>query len=121
MALRVFEDREGQQWRVWSVVPAASAAATLDAEFRAGWLCFERIDGGGRCRLTMTETPAAWESLPDDRLDLLRRVATPVPTPLESGPSDTNTGKRPIENAARDRPSGPKSVIGEGDERDALL
>src|SRR5215218_9543147 len=105
MALRTFEDREGQQWRVWSVVPATNAALTLDEEFRAGWLCFEHLGGGGRCRLTMSEAPAAWESLPDDRLDLLRRVATPVPAPVDPGISETTTGKRPIENAARDRPS----------------
>jgi hypothetical protein len=105
---------------VWSVVPAPNAAVTLDEEFRGGWLCFEKVDGGGRCRLTLTEAPAAWESLPDERLDLLRRVAMPVPTPtLDSAASETTTGKRPIENAARDRPSGPKSVIGgiEDDER----
>lgn len=121
MALRRFEDREGNLWRVWSVVPAANAAVTLDEEFRGGWLCFERVEGGGRCRLTLSEAPAAWESLSDERLDLVRRVATPVLTaPSDPLTSETITGKRPIENAARDRPSGPKSVIGgrvEGDER----
>jgi hypothetical protein len=112
MALRSFEDREGNEWRVWSVVPAAHAAVTLDEEYRGGWLCFERIDGGDRCRLTLTEAPAAWDSLPDERLDLLRRVALPVAaSPPDTTLSETTTGKRPIENAARDRPSGPKSVI----------
>lgn len=121
MALRSFQDREGHEWRVWSVVPAAIAAPTLDEEFRGGWLCFERIGGGGRCRLTQSEAPAGWESLPDERLDLLRRVATPVAAALDSSGSETTTGKRPIENAARDRPSGPKSVIGVGDEVDERL
>jgi hypothetical protein len=106
---------------VWSVVPAANAAVTLDEEFRGGWLCFERVDGGGRSRLTLTEAPAAWESLPDERLDLLRRVAMPVPSaPTDPLASETTTGKRPIENAARDRRSGPMCVMGgsvEGDER----
>jgi len=116
MALRSFEDREGDEWRVWSVVPAASAAVTLDQEFRRGWLCFERAQGGERCRLTMSEAPDGWESLPDDRLDLLRRVATPVPTPaVGTGVADTPTGKRPIENAARDRPAERTSADGGGE------
>jgi len=121
MPLRSFEDREGNEWRVWSVVPSAHAAVTLDEEFRGGWLCFERVAGGERYRLTLSEAPAGWELLPDERLDLLRRVAQPVPvSAVDPFTGDTPTGKRPIETAARDRPSGPKSVIGdpnEGDER----
>jgi hypothetical protein len=102
MALRSFEDREGNQWRVWSVVPATNAAATLDETFRRGWLCFERTDGSERRRLTLTEAPAAWESLSDDRLDLVRRVATPVASSaLDSTVAGTTTGRREIENAAR--------------------
>lgn len=104
MPLRSFQDREGKAWRVWSVIPATSAAATLDAEFRGGWLCFERAEGGDRRRLTLTEAPAGWESLTDDRLDLLRRVATTVAnTSVDAATSDTITGKRPIENAVRER------------------
>jgi hypothetical protein len=118
MALRSYEDGEGAEWRVWSVVPLASAVATLDEEFRGGWLCFERADGKERRRLAMSEVPAGWESLPDDRLDLLRRVGSPVAAPSSDGAiSETITGKRPIENAARDRPSGPRSAIAGGDER----
>ena len=124
MALRSYEDREGDEWRVWSVVPAASAAATLDQEYRAGWLCFERSAGGDRRRLPMSEVPDDWASLSDDRIDLLRRVATPVtttPTPaaLNDGVADTITGKRPIENAARDGTPAPPSVSGR-DERAGL-
>ena len=78
MPLRSFEDREGNEWRVWSVVPQSSAAVTLDEVFRGGWLCFERVDHGERCRLTLAEVPAGWEALSGERLDLLRRVATPV-------------------------------------------
>jgi hypothetical protein len=110
MALRSFQDRDGTEWRVWSVVPGAMAAATLDDEFRSGWLCFERVDGGGRCRLTLAEAPAGWESLPDERLDLLRRVAMPVAATSDTI-ATTTTGKRPIENAAR--------VIGGNDASDA--
>ena len=120
MPLRVFEDREGNEWRVWSVIPATSAAATLDEEYRGGWLCFERIGRAERCRLTLSEVPRGWDALSDERLDLLRRVATSVTSsPADASMSQTSTGKRPIENAARDRPSGPKSVIGGDDSEDA--
>jgi hypothetical protein len=116
MALRVFSIREGEQWRVWSVTPAAHAAITLDEAFRGGWLCFEDLNGSERRRLPMTEAPAGWEALPDDRLDLLRRVATPVAAPPLDGTGEVTT-RRPIEDAARYRTSGPKSVVG-GDDAD---
>jgi len=119
MPLRIFDDRGGNQWRVWSVVPASNAAATLDEEFRGGWLCFEHIGGSERCRLTLGEAPADWEALSDERLDLLRRVATPVSPSNVLSASGTTTGKRPIENAARDRPSGTKDVSGGSDGSDA--
>ena len=115
MALRVFSTREGEQWRVWSVIPARNAAVTLDEPFRGGWLCFEDMSGGERRRLTLTEVPAGWEALPDDRLDLLRRVATSVATPPLDGSGEVTT-RRPIEDAARYRTSGPKSVVGGDDE-----
>jgi hypothetical protein len=116
MPLRSFEDREGNEWRVWSVVPQASAAVTLDESYRGGWLCFERIAGGERCRLTLAEAPSGWESLSDDRLDLLRRVATPVTaSSVDAETGQPNTGKFPIENAARERPSGSMTVIASGD------
>lgn len=116
MALRVFSTREGEQWRVWSVIPATNAAVTLDEAFRGGWLCFEELNSGERRRLALTEAPAAWDALPDERLDLLRRVAAPVvPVPLDG--SGEVTTRRPIEDAARYRVSGPKSVVG-GDDAD---
>jgi hypothetical protein len=121
MALRSFEDREGTQWRVWSVVPATSAAVTLDEEYRSGWLCFERLHGGDRRRLTLSEAPASWETLSDDRLDLLRRVAMPVTSAAGDAPAaETITGKRPIENAARDRPSAAGGATS-GNDDDARL
>jgi hypothetical protein len=118
MALRTFADREGDTWRVWSVTPEPAAAITLEEEFRGGWLCFEPLEGGGRRRLTLTEAPAAWDALSDDRLDLLRRVATPVARSIRDPSADTSTAG-PLEDAARDRRSGPKSVVG-GEERDEL-
>ena len=117
MALRTFVDRDGGEWRVWSVTPSAPAAVTLDEAYRGGWLCFERVEGGERCRLTLSEAPAGWDALPDERLDLLRRVATRVVQPPLDSPGEV-TSRRPIEDAARDRRSGPKSVIGGDDEDD---
>jgi len=74
VALRTFADRDGQHWRVWSVQPS-SRGISVRAEFRQGWLCFERLDGSCRCRLSAGSAPDDWEVLPDERLDLLRRMA----------------------------------------------
>lgn len=118
MALRSFEDGEGKEWRVWSVVPAPKAAVTLDEEFRGGWLCFELAHGGERRRLSLNEAPAGWESFSDERLDLLRRVAMPVNSaPADMPTSETITGKRPIENAARDRSTpADRRIVGEDED-----
>jgi hypothetical protein len=109
MALRVFTDRDGE-WSVWNVQPTASTEG-LQERFRGGWLCFERADGTGRARLPMDEAPPGWESLPDERLALLRKVAE-----VASPPRNTPTGVQRIqerdEDASRTRTSGPKHVIG---------
>jgi hypothetical protein len=42
----------------------------------AEWLAFQNEDGSERRRLL--EIPEGWETLPDDRLDLVRRMAEPV-------------------------------------------
>lgn len=76
MALRIFADTDGQPWRVWSVQPSVSGIAVRPT-FQEGWLCFERLEGGDRCRLAATEAPDGWAELPDERLDLLRRMANP--------------------------------------------
>jgi hypothetical protein len=111
MPLRTFMDRDGADWRVWSVTPEPHAALTLDEEFRAGWLCFERMDGAERRRLALTEVPAAWEALTDERLDLLRRVAVlSAPSLLEQADEAASHG--PVEDEARARRSGPKSAVG---------
>lgn len=114
MPLRSFMDRDGAEWRVWSVTPDPHAASTLDAGYRAGWLCFERMIGGERRRLSLTEVPAAWDALPTERLELLRRVAPlSAPSVLDAASS----AREPLEDAARARRSGPKSVIGgDGDD-----
>lgn len=74
MALRIFADTDGQSWRVWSVQPSANGLA-VRPNFQDGWLCFERVNGGDRCRLPAADAPDGWAELPDERLDLLRRMA----------------------------------------------
>lgn len=75
MALRLYRDSDGAEWRVWRVIPESISFATLDESYRHGWLCFERVDGSERRRLSMTKAPDGWDELPDERLDLLRRGA----------------------------------------------
>jgi hypothetical protein len=75
MALRVFPDNEGREWQVWNVQPSAGDRG-VRKDLSAGWLCFELIGGGERCRLPLTEVEAHWETLPDERLEELRRRAT---------------------------------------------
>lgn len=77
MALRVYKDVDGADWRVWRVVPD-SGFSSLDESYREGWLCFERADGSDRSRLSMSQAPAEWEALSDYRLDTLRRIAEPA-------------------------------------------
>ena len=118
MPLRTFTDRDGAEWRVWSVVPEPHAALTLDREFRAGWLAFEQMEDGERRRLALTDVPSGWEALPDERLDLLRRVATPSAPSLldQSAPSAAH---EPLEDEARARRSGPKTTVGGEDDEPA--
>jgi hypothetical protein len=78
MALRSYTDGSGGEWRVWRVVPDSISFSTLGESYRDGWLCFERVDGTDRRRLSMTHAPSEWETLSDDRLDLLRRQAEPA-------------------------------------------
>ncbi|HEX7980639.1 MAG TPA: hypothetical protein VF461_18695 [Gemmatimonadaceae bacterium] len=73
MALRRYSDLSGRDWDVWNVQPPASEH--VQAQLREGWLCFQPCDGGARYRLPMSDVPPAWEELPVERLELLRRVA----------------------------------------------
>lgn len=70
----MFADRDGQQWRVWSVQPSASSFAVRPA-YQEGWLCFEKIDGSCRCRLPAADVPVMWDSLSDEGLEALREIA----------------------------------------------
>ncbi len=73
MALRTFVASDGQTWTAWLVQSGgvASVPGTPNA-----WLAFQSEDGTERRRLL--DIPDGWEDFPDDRLDLIRRIAEPV-------------------------------------------
>ena len=119
MALRTYNDRDGNGWRAWCVVPDEISFSTLVESYRDGWLCFERVDGSERRRLSMTQVPSAWEALSDDRLDMLRRMAEPATrrpiTATRSADGDAGV----METAERDvRASGSRRTGGGEDARD---
>jgi hypothetical protein len=114
MALRVFTDRDGNEWNVWRVRPM-TPDSPLHARFRDGWVCFQRVDGSDRCRMALDEMPPGWEALPDDRLDLLRRVASqPAGEPLLADTGEET--RRTLEDSERGSVSGPRQVAGRDDE-----
>jgi hypothetical protein len=120
MPLRVYNDLDGDEWRVWLVMP--TGAGVLDASFREGWLCFERTDGTDRRRLSMSRVPAAWDVLHDEGLDLLRRIAEPVGRRSGSVKLQGLGDHGALEDAPPDRrSSGPKSVIGGDEDADDAL
>lgn len=107
MALRVYRDSAGGEWRVWRVSPDGVSTSTLDARFRDGWLCFERADGSDRRRLAMSQVPPAWESMPDDRLDSLCGIAElatrqPDAPPSPSAVAEGSVTKRPKRTKRRE-------------------
>ena len=65
-------DANGVWWRVWSTVP--SGASVRVTKFVAGWLTFES-DGSLK---RLTPLPAHWETVTDERLELMCRAATEV-------------------------------------------
>ncbi|HEY2026269.1 MAG TPA: hypothetical protein VGG78_04640 [Gemmatimonadaceae bacterium] len=109
MPLRVFQDHDGQEWRVWFVMPAGSAGM-LGESFRDGWLCFERMNGRNRRRLAIADVPPAWDELPDEGLDALRQAAEPAQRSATLGQASLETKQRD------ERTSGPKTAVGEGEE-----
>lgn len=114
MALRVFADREGRGWQVWDV-QASTGARGVREDLRDGWLCFELVGGGERCRLPFADVPPGWEQLPDERLELLRRSAT---TEQPSRRAQRFTGEHAViqdEEAARRRTSGERQSLGPDD------
>lgn len=73
MALRTFLASDGTTWTAWLV---QSGGVTTVPGAPTEWLAFQNEDGTERRRLL--EIPDGWETLPDDRLDLVRRMAEPV-------------------------------------------
>jgi hypothetical protein len=73
MALRTFVAQDGSRWTVWLVQTSGLSGVTGTP---SEWLAFQNEDDSQRRRLL--EVPAGWDALPDDRLDLLRRIAEPV-------------------------------------------
>lgn len=79
MSTRVFTDRSGVEWLVWHVTPGQhtarrSAMATLPDELADGWLCLESPAGKRR----FYPVPPDWESIPDDRFEILLNAAVHV-------------------------------------------
>ena len=73
MALRTFVASDGKTWTAWLV---QSSGVTMVPGTPTEWLAFQSDDGLERRRLL--EVPDGWETLSDDRLDLVRRMAEPV-------------------------------------------
>ena len=78
MALREFQDRNGENWKVWNVTADAidrrTAAEDYMKDWQDGWLCFECADS----RRRLASVPAKWEELPDAELEKLLERAQPV-------------------------------------------
>lgn len=85
MALRVYRDPDGGEWRVWHVIPDSVSFATLGETYRDGWLCFERVDGTDRRRVSIGLAPVAWETIPEAALDELRRSGEVVTKAVLAG------------------------------------
>ena len=92
MGLQTFTDPEGVCWRVWKVDMPASRAHLMEANFRTGWLVFEREDEKERRRLS--QVPEDWASLGPARLNQLRELAIVVTTP-RMGTTQQNTVELP--------------------------
>jgi hypothetical protein len=73
MALRTFRAQDGTRWTVWLTrTDSAGRISGTPSE----WLAFQNENATERRRLF--DFPVAWSELPEDRLDLLRRIAEPV-------------------------------------------
>jgi hypothetical protein len=80
--IREFRDRNGVEWRLWAVRPTGQPGPVgsldrLRAEYRRGWLTFERLDGTERRRLPAF--PEDWATRTVVDLENLLTSATLVP------------------------------------------
>ncbi len=110
MAVRVFSDQQGREWSVWRVQPTSSTAG-LQERFQNGWLCFELVDGSERARLPFDDVPPAWEELPDERLELMRRLAEVASRPRGITPAEAHEAQESDEEFARSRRSGAHRTV----------
>ena len=69
VGLREFTDSAGVDWKVWEVIPGPQRSATFTADFVAGWLCFETLDG--RVARRLPHHPPEWRTLPPEGLERL--------------------------------------------------
>jgi hypothetical protein len=80
MATRAYTDSAGVEWLIWHVTPgqhtrrAGRSVSALPDELADGWLCFESSVGKRR----FYPVPPDWETLADDKLEILCRAAVPV-------------------------------------------
>ena len=77
MGLLTFQDASGTRWRVWHVETPTARAHLMDANFRNGWLVFEKEDGSERRRLA--QVPEDWAHLTADHLGRLCALAVVAP------------------------------------------
>ena len=83
MATRAYKDAAGVEWLIWHVTPgqhtrrAGRSVSALPDELADGWLCFESSAGKRR----FYPVPPDWETLADDKLEILCCSAVPVATP----------------------------------------
>jgi hypothetical protein len=106
MTIRSYTDRDGHEWSAWVVIPAPDSIAYQE-RFRDGWVCFERAGGSARSRIPLSEVPPAWESLPDDRLDLLRRVAEMTSSSRSTAQRSADAAREQVEARPRASTSDP--------------
>ena len=85
-----------------------SSTAGLQERFRNGWLCFERADGESRARLPLDDVPAGWDALPDERLELLSRLAEVASRPRGVTPIEAHEAQEGDEDYARSRSTAPR-------------
>lgn len=81
--LRNYFTKDGTRWSVWRVEVSEGHAVM---GMPHAWLLFQDEDGTERRRLV--EFPPTWESLSDERLELLCHMATPAKSWGRHSPPD---------------------------------
>jgi hypothetical protein len=93
MAIRTFRASDGTTWSAWLVTSTTQSTVPGSP---SEWLAFQNEDSTERRRLF--EVPPNWETLSDERLELLRQVAEPARTWTKlSPPGGMPTLKRDAE------------------------